>query len=175
MITPGTASHNRNCGVSQKELRTASSHKRNCELRRLTKGSAALKCASHKTKCSTNCVSHKTIFSELAPHKKNCSKWRLYTKESARRTQRLTNELLSKGNHRIFENRIQEESKHLFIKMWHYGSTIIGRFGKLAASARNLASEILFQESGLGKWPPPKEEKTIKEQSPIRVKAVSYR
>ena len=59
--------------------------------------------------------------------------------------------------------------------MWYYGSTIIGRFGKLAASARNLASELLFQESGLGKWPPPKEEKTIKEQSPIRVKAVSYR
>ena len=77
-----------------------------------------MKCASHKTKCSTNCVSHKTNFSELAPHKKNCSKWRLYTKES-RRTQRLTNELLSKGNHRIFENRIQEESKHLFIKMWY--------------------------------------------------------
>jgi hypothetical protein len=43
------------------------------------------------------------------------------------------------------------ESKY---EMWKE----IGRFGKLAASARNLASKLLFQESGLGKWPPPKEE-----------------
>ena len=119
-------------GVSQKELRTASSHKRNCELRRLTKGSAALKCASHKTKCSTNCVSHKTNFSELASHKKNLIEMASLHKRKSSNSASLTNELLSKGNHRIFENRIQEESKHLFVKMWYNNRKIweAGRISK---------------------------------------------
>ena len=41
-----------------------------CELRHLTKGTAAFNCASHKKKV-VELASHKTNFSELASHKKN--------------------------------------------------------------------------------------------------------
>ena len=119
MITPGTASHNRNCGVSPPGT---ASHKKNCELRRLTKESTAncdisqkelrrwtarLTKRSRRTGVSQNeflrtRVTQKELI-ELASHKRKSSNSASHKWTALKR------------KYRIFENRIQENQN---IKMW---------------------------------------------------------
>ena len=159
VITPGTASHNRNCGVS---LPGTASRKKNCELRRLTKETANCNVSQKELGGVELRVSQNEVV-ELGVSQNEFLRTRVSQKEMIelaslyKKVVELSVTQMNcskKGNHRIFENRIHRRNQFFYKNVFQ----INGKFGKLAASARNLASELLFQESGLGKWPPPKEE-----------------